>query len=200
MKKIVILVIFLLSVSLGCNIKMDNLNSDELSIRQLQEDFLYIRDQIEKNHPALYLYYPQEIFNGFFDEAYASIDKPMTEAQFFRLLAPLVSKVKCCHTFIDFSDSYKEQERKAKLFPLGVTFLNGKAYIYQNYSHRTNITLGTRIISINGVPISTILMKLSDGISADGNITTSKYRKINRLFFQLYYELIDTPTILKSVV
>ncbi|HLP45655.1 MAG TPA: S41 family peptidase [Candidatus Deferrimicrobium sp.] len=193
MKKIVILVIFLLSVSVGCNIKMDNLNPDELSIRQLQEDFLYIRDQIENNHPALYLYYPQEIFNGFFDEAYASIDKPMTEAQFFRLLAPLVSKVKCCHTFIDFSDSYKEQERKAKLFPLGVTFLNGKAYIYQNYSHRTNITLGTRIISINGVPISTILMKLSDGISADGNITTSKYRKINRLFFQLYYELIDTP-------
>lgn len=192
--KSAILVILILTVSLGCNIiKTDNHNSNELSIRQLQEDFQYVRDQLENNHPALYLYYTQEIFNGFFDEAYASIDRPMTEAQFYKLLAPIVSKVKCGHTFIDFSDSYKEQERKAKFFPLGVTFLNGKAYIYQNYSHRTNIILGTRIISINGVPISTILMKLSDGISTDGNITTSKYRKINRNFFQLYYELIGTP-------
>ncbi len=192
-----IVVIFILCVTFGCNVKSDDHitpNSNEFDIRQLQEDFVYLRDQLENNHPALYLYYPKETFDGFFDEAYASIDRAMTEAQFFRLLAPIVAKVNCGHTFIDFSDAYKNQQRNnAKLFPLGVVFLNGKAYIYQNYSSRTDIIMGSEIISINRAPVSSILMQLLDGIPADGNIAAYKYRKIKRQFFQFYFDLIDAP-------
>jgi hypothetical protein len=192
-----ILVIFILCLTFGCNIKSgDHItpNSNEFSVRQLQEDFTYLRELLESNHPALYLYYPKETFDGFFDEAYASIDRAMTEAQFFKLLAPIVAKVNCGHTFIDFSNAYKNQQRNnARLFPLGVVFLNEKAYIYQNYSRETDIILGTEIVSINRVPIATILNKLLNGIPADGNIAAYKYRKIKRQFFQLYYDLIDAP-------
>jgi C-terminal processing protease CtpA/Prc len=187
----------ILGVIVGCTIKSDEENkpnTDEFNVQPLQEDFVYLRNQLENNHPKLYLYYPKATFDGFFDEAYASIDKPMTEAQFFRLLAPIVAKVKCGHTFIDFSETFKSQRRSnSRLFPLGVVFLNGKAYIYQNYSSRIGIILGSEILSINRVPISTILGQLLDRISADGNTLTLKYHKIKRQFFQLYSDLIDAP-------
>lgn len=187
----------ILGVTFGCTIKPGEENkpkADEFSVSELQEDFTYLRQQLENNHPALYLYYSKGTFDGFFDEAYASIDKPMTETQFFRLLAPIVAKVKCGHTFIDFSDTFQNNQRsRAKLFPLGVVFLNGKAYIYQNYSGRIGIILGSEILAINRVPVSSILTQLLDGIPADGNTVTFKYQKIKRRFFQFYSDLIDAP-------
>ncbi|MGD2089812.1 MAG: S41 family peptidase [Candidatus Aminicenantes bacterium] len=195
-----VLVSFIICITLSCKIGTDNPpasvtpDTGRFNIQQLQEDFQLFRDLLENNHPAIYLYESKENFDLMFDSAYASITREMTEVEFFRLLAPLVAKVNCGHTFIDFSDNYKQYRiNNVKLLPLGVAFLNGKAYIYQNFSRNSGIMPGTEILSINNTPVASILETLLNGIPSDGLIETSKYWKINRYFFSLYSELIDNP-------
>ena len=195
-----ILAVYFICITLSCKIKPDNPpaavtpNSRIFNVQQLQADFQLFRDLLESNHPAIYLYESKENFDFTFDSAYASITREMTEVEFFRLLAPLVAKVNCGHTFIDFSSSYKEYRRNnVRLLPVGVAFLNDKAYIYQNYSRSSGIIPGIEILSINNSPVASILETLLNRIPSDGLIETSKYRKINRYFFHLYSELIDNP-------
>jgi hypothetical protein len=195
-----VLIFFIICITLSCKIKSDNPPAAEtpdtriFNVQQLQEDFQLFRDLLENNHPAIYLYESKENFDLMFDSAYASITREMTQIEFLRLLAPLVAKVNCGHTFIDLSESYKEyRSNNVRVLPLGVAFLDGKAYIYQNYSRSSEIILGTEILSINNSPVASILETLLNGIASDGLIETSKYWKINRYFFQFYSYLINNP-------
>jgi hypothetical protein len=194
----VILIVILIS---GCKAPGGQLPDPEtndrgiiFSVQQLQEDFQFLRKKLEDYHPALYMYYSKETFNRFFDDAYALIDREMTTLEFFRLLAPVVAKVNCGHTYIDLSRDYDEHQRSnARLFPLGVAFIDGRAFVYQDLGSDSAVVPGTEILSINNTPVPEVLEPLLNGIPSDGLIETSKYRRINRHFFYYYYILIAEP-------
>ncbi len=164
------------------------------TISQLQDDFTQFRNIIETTHPSLYLYYNRDTFNGFFESTYNSLTDGMTELQFYRVLATIVSKIYCGHTNLSFTSHFTgNRNSQAMAFPFGLAFINNRAYIYQNYSGENEVPVGSEILSINNEPVSSVLSGMLDRISSDGWNETKKINLINRRFFHFYYNLVDTP-------
>lgn len=192
-------VIFLLLLLLfACEPGNENENEPEdnepLSIQQLQEDFMQLRNTLETNHPAIYMYDTQATMNAMFESAYNTLQAAMSELDFYRVLAPVVARVQCGHTAAYLSaDGYSQLESSGRIFPYGLVFLDGHAYIYQDYSDGSMIPLGTEILAINQRSMATVLETLMAGISADGYNETRKLNRLNSSFSYLYYVLMESP-------
>jgi len=57
-----------------------------------------LRSALESNHPDRLRYESAETLEGLFDAAFASLRHDMTEAEFYRVVAPLVARCHCGHT------------------------------------------------------------------------------------------------------
>src|SRR4051812_32382744 len=69
--------------------------TDKINPDALKEDVSSLRKALEKYHPGLYWYTSKEEFNGTWDSVNMEVAQPMTELQFFKVLLPVVAKVKC---------------------------------------------------------------------------------------------------------
>ena len=72
----------------------------EIPAKLLQEDFQIMRHALEKAHGGIYRYTTKAEMDRTFDRAYRKIDHPMTDLEFWRLVAPVVVQIKCGHTYI----------------------------------------------------------------------------------------------------
>ena len=70
---------------------------------QLMEDFRIFRNALEEEHAGLYRYTSQEKLDKNFDSIEKKIDGPLTEYQFYRLLAPLIARIHDGHTRISLA-------------------------------------------------------------------------------------------------
>ena len=69
-----------------------------LSIEQLEQDFALFRLSLEEGHPGIYRYIPKNEMNGVFSRARRAIKKPLSPADFYCILAPVLAAIKCGHS------------------------------------------------------------------------------------------------------
>jgi hypothetical protein len=156
------------------------------SVAELQSDFRLLRKQLEKHHPNLYLYTPKQQFDFTFDSLYAAISKPMDGLAFYSLITNLYAKIKDGHTYFLLSDKLNNYYNKNKLFfPLRVYCTNDKMFVLVDYSD-TKILPGTEIVSINGVPVSTVISIMTHTQIRDGYSDTYPLWSANN-WFRPYY-------------
>jgi hypothetical protein len=135
----------------------------------------------------LYLYTSRESFDRLFESTFKSIEHEMTEAEFFRMMAPVVAKVRCSHTGIRFSDEFATAMNKRRsLIPVDINFINEQAFVITDYSQNSMIEPGMRVLSINGTPASDIWDRLVSSIPSDGFNETHKIYEINANFPYVY--------------
>jgi len=67
----------------------------------LQEDFQIARRALEEGHSGIYRYTPKAELDSAFDDAAKRLDRPMTPLEFYRVLAPVVARIKCGHTSVN---------------------------------------------------------------------------------------------------
>lgn len=179
---------------------------EQFSVRELREDLAFLKMSIEKFNPALYQYNHKAEFDRLFDEIYQSIDEPLTRLEFFKAVSLLTAGAKEGH-FVIGSVHNKVSKIYSGFFdgtfqylPLGLTFLDNRAYI--SGSHRADSTLqkGWEVLEINGEKMGRIIERLLPFIPADGDILTAKYYKLNTNFPVLYYWYIDQPANFKLKV
>src|SRR6185369_5091903 len=92
-----------------------------LPVSLLQEDFQIMRHALEQAHGGIYRYTSKREMDRAFERAYRRVDHPMTELDFWRLLAPVIAQIKCGHTYIWFPKSLQTQfETNTPFFPLEV--------------------------------------------------------------------------------
>ena len=164
-----------------------NILKKRYSVAQLQNDFDFLRRQLETTHPKLYFFTSRETFAEIFENTFHSIEIEMTEGEFFRIIAPVVAKVNCSHTGIRPSNEFtKAINNQRNLIPLDIRFLDEKAFIITNYSQSSEIEAGMQVLSINGIPTSEILKKLVASIPSDGFNKTYKLYEINTNFPHVY--------------
>lgn len=156
--------------------------------KQLQEDFLILRNVLEEAHPSLYRYTDKNVFDANFDNAFKRLNGEMTEREFFPIVASIVSAIKDGHTFSMPSSEYMNY---LKMFPLNLRFIEGKAYIIS--SPNNSITPGSELLSINGKKMSGITRTILAHLPADGDIETGKYWTLNRRFGLCYNFFIEQP-------
>lgn len=155
----------------------------------LQEDFNKLLDIIQTDHPKLYTDHAH--LSELMISQNALIEDGMTELEFLRILAPIISALNCGHTSISLSEDYEKQlATEGKYFPLPLRFIQNHAYIVQNGMAKT-IPLGSELLSINGISTQDIISTLFDYLTADGENETHKVMLLNGWFEYLYQNYLD---------
>ncbi len=122
----------------------DNPNR-QFSPEELKLDFFQLRSVLENVHPGLYRFEPKDIWDARFDSLSNSLIEPLTDIEFYRILIPFISKVRCGHTNIGVSPTYNRHVfSNSKNFPFMVRVIDGKLYTYHNLSDENNIPDGSQ--------------------------------------------------------
>src|SRR5687768_5751892 len=96
----------------------------------------------------------------------------MSEDQFFKLLLPVVAKVKCAHTLFYPSDKILSRGTR---FPLDLKFINGKGYIMPDSINQYHIPKGSELLAINGKSLKELVDLLLPSLEAQGGNLGWKY-------------------------
>lgn len=145
--------------------------------KALQEDLRIAKAALEEGHPGAYRYSTKEQIDRAFAEAERKLNRPMSAAEFYRILAPAVAEVKCGHTATALpADVEKELRSRAKLIPFDADIIGGKAYVIRDYSDRG--IEGAELLSINGRKMEDLLETMFAASSSDGD---SKIGRVGRV-------------------
>ncbi len=169
---------------------------------QLKRDFTIFRNALEQAHPGIYWYRSKTEIDKAFDQAWRALDHPLTELEFFRTIAPVVSAVGCGHTWIATTDATQRVIwDNGKVLPLKIKFSEGRAFCVQNNSEDPSaIKTGDEVLSINGLTIDSLL-RLSNHFSpGDGFIETGRMKILDNVFNQFYTLYIAQPETYEIVI
>lgn len=163
------------------------------TVGHLKEDFVLLRTALEEGHAGLYFYTPREKMNGLFDRLFSGLVEPKTELEFYGYLAPLIAEINDGHTGMMLSRDYDTYlQNQPILIPFKLQFIEGKTYLFRNYSEDEDVEMGGEVVSIDDHPISEILEKMLAVQPSDGHNVTSKYRRLEstttfgRRYLQFY--------------
>jgi hypothetical protein len=168
---------------------------DNLPTAQLKADFQIFENAIKEAHPGLYRYNTPSHFDSILNQAARRLDHPMTRQEFYQTLLPVAVQIKCGHTKFHPDENWSDNFYfgTEKVFPVRLYIYGDKAWIIDAYDPEIKITKGSELISINNLPISEIIQKLSCGFFSDGNNNTFKYIEMSKYFSSYYANLIEAP-------
>jgi C-terminal processing protease CtpA/Prc len=128
-----------------------------LSPEDMRSDLDELFRLIEEIHPDPYMNRAKTDVDRDRQALYQELSQPMTIVDYYRKVAPLIDSLADPHTSVfPSSDTNQQISSYEKAFPLDVEFEDGKAYIIENWSGNPDISLGAELLSINGIPLSTI--------------------------------------------
>ncbi len=154
-----------------------------------------MRGALEESHAGIYWYRTKAEMDKAFDSAYRSLNHEMTELEYYRILAPLISKIGCGHTWIAITEPTQQKIwEHGKILPLKLKFIEGAAYCIQNNSNdSTSIQRGDQILSVNNYSIDSLLTLSSKFSSGDGFIEVGKLRILDNAFNQFFTLFVGQP-------
>lgn len=125
---------------------------------RLAEDFAIFRKILETAHPSLYSYKTEKKMTYLFDSVYGTIDHSLTLREFNNKLFFLTNKIGCAHTAILLPDYVIDTLYNRRLFfPLHLILIKNKLLVNSDLV----LPHGSELISVNDMPVSSILQELS---------------------------------------
>ena len=161
---------------------------------QLQEDFKILLEHLEKYHPDIDLYTPKTTFDSIANSIQNSLDKPMTELQFYRKVLPLICAIRNGHTDLYPSEFYmKHLSEDEKRFSLVFYYYKDSLFLLKNGSDEYNIKEGSLITKINGENAIDLIKQMVRLNSVDGYHTGISFSRMSQRFITYYSLLKGTP-------
>ena len=203
-KNIYYLLIICLSVScISINEHNKKISVEKHSVESLKSDLDFTYQILKQYHPGIYWYITKKELEFKFDSVSNSITEPLTSAEFYQKITPLVASIKCGHTRITYpSLSYNKSEIqhiKNKVFPLEqFTYAitkDKRLYILTNKGENFAVKNGSELLTIDGIDVKDIIGNLTSYISADGYNQTHYNVTLERFFaqrFKTYYKEKDS--------
>jgi hypothetical protein len=142
--------------------------NQKYSEKKLHEDLDYVSRTINEVHPA---FYKNVALIGSLENKLnsqkKSINTSLTRHEFFTLLAPVITNLNDGHTTlgVPWNDISNYLDEGGLIFPFDIFFVEGETFIYRNYSNIENLSPGTRLLSINNIPIEIIVSNLTKMLS-----------------------------------
>ncbi len=188
---------------LGCRAARVNFDAEKkFEEAALKKDLSILKGVLETHHPGLYWYQSPEDWQKNYSLAEASINQPMTEPEFRKLLRPLVSSIRCGHTSVRNSKAWQkfsDTARIKQLFPISVKCWSDTMLVLGNLDPADSLLVrGAQILSINGRSTQTIYDSLFPFIFGDGFNETHKYQALSGwgTFGSYYRQFLDTSSVL----
>lgn len=191
--KRVLIFIFCLRCSFceGRQVKTDTVR--DYSVTQLQQDYTIFRQLLEKAHPSLHRYTPQDSITRYFDKGYRELDHPMNDVKFWELLQGITSRINSGHTCIAFNAPLKKVFNFSgrSVLPFYVYIRENRLFV-KGYVHRadTAYKIGNQILQINGVDAGILINQFRALISGDGFSNAYKDYKLETYDFLMLYNMV----------
>lgn len=136
----------------------DSLIIKKFSTEELKSDFKFLINTLEEVHPALYARTSRQLFDEKRVMVEKSLDQSMTRLEFYKKIAPLVAELNEGHTGVNtpYDEIINYRSKSGKLFPFNVVFSDSETIIIKNFSDDLSIPVGSKLISINKIPINKI--------------------------------------------
>ncbi len=157
---------------------------------QLQDDFNQLRKLIDRKHPHYFT--DRAALDAAFDRQQALLRDGLTSTEFFRIIAPAVSEVRCGHTRLSFPRSVADFHREhGRYLPFEIrAFENSSLHLVSSYLDDESVDPGSAILSINGESAGSIVAKIEDCLYADGTNETFKRFLMNTHFRSIYHNCV----------
>ena len=156
---------------------------------EMQEDFQYLRDYLERTHPMLYIHHSRPVVEHTFDSLATTLNEPLSFLSFYRKMAFVMAWVGCEHSSAGYGAGFDDYIKKASLFPFQLYFSAGRASVAVNMTSDRSIRPGDELVAIDGLLIDSIRLVLHSLMPADGYITTSKDQQLSSMTFNVLYHL-----------
>ncbi|HUU18143.1 MAG TPA: hypothetical protein VMW72_13415 [Sedimentisphaerales bacterium] len=133
----------------------------EIPPDKLKEDLDLLFKTIEEVHPNMYAYTSKEEFDPLSEKLYESIDHPMNRLEFYKLVAPVVAKLKSGHTLITPWQLFQEYlQNGGKVFPIELHW-DGECVVLNDAYTPIALPLGGTILEINGGNAPKVIRRIS---------------------------------------
>jgi C-terminal processing protease CtpA/Prc len=152
----------------------------------LKKDFTFLREALLQEHGGLFRYRTRNEFTQLSDSLFHTLDHPMNQFEFGKLVRFFLSSVKDGHTGSSLpSELMQYYAGHVRMFPIQLYFRDERAFVLCNGLNE--LPAGTELLSIDGKPINNIIKVLFRYLSSDGNIGTKKLQTLNRDAFPFLY-------------
>ena len=176
MKYLIYLTTLTLLISSCGSVKKHNSEIAELhTTQELNQDLDYAYKKLQKYHPDLYWYISKEALDAKFDSLKNTIKTPLSSKAFYQKLAPVIASIRQGHTVVyppvkrQTKKEKKKKGRRVNPFrQLKFKKVNNDTYVEKNYGKDSTILVGSKLISIENVPVSYLLKKYKNNITGDG--------------------------------
>ncbi|HEY2727904.1 MAG TPA: S41 family peptidase, partial [Parafilimonas sp.] len=162
-----------------------NCQSQKIAPALLRQDFLLLRDTLQKIHPGLYVYKNKTTIDNMFDSCFSAIKDSMTVTDFYALTSFVIASIGDGHTNCRLSNQFlNDYYSSIKVFPAMVMFINNRAFIFC-CKQNTELT-ETELLSINNHSLKEIVRTLFKYIQSDGFIQSHKNWELPENFQLLF--------------
>ncbi len=186
-----------------------------LTTAQMGEDLEVLRKTLTVIHPGIYRYQTPESLAKIFAEFGAKINNPLSENDFFIIVSQITNRVYCGHTYENpYNADALLRERlfnQKTYLPFYFRIVDGKFITTENAS-TYDLSKGSEIKVINGVPAKKIIETLLTVTKADGR-NTDRHRlssielvrfeaeryALFDLYFPLFFPLKDENFTIEAV-
>ncbi len=154
---------------------------------QLKADFKLAHEIFDADDAGMYRYVAKPELDQVWSKAEAKLDHPMTAVDFFRILLPTVAAQKCGHSAVQLPKPMQDDlSAHEPLLPLFVKVMPDGAYVYRDLSGAQATVDGSKIESINGKSIRSILDTMMHDVTMDGDSASGRRYKISGQQFSVY--------------
>jgi len=151
-------------------------------------DFNIFKASLISGHPGIYWNNDKNSILKSFDIAEKKIDKDISVLEFHNILTSVMNEISCGHSIVLLPKEYRENIDTLQIYlPFKFALIDKQLFITKNLS-KSDIEIGSKIISINNREVCDLLNILERKIPADRNIESKKTRSLN-FMFQYYYSL-----------
>ncbi len=156
------------------------------SPEQLKRDFDLMKEVMEKFHPSIYWYTPKDSMEKIFSFYRSAITDSMTEQQYgFKILAPVITSVRCGHTSFNYSKKYSKAMQGIRLpsFPLSVKVWGDSMLVTGNLNKKDSvIKRGMLLNSIDGYNVNQLTAIMFRYLPTDGYAENINYIRLSNSF------------------
>ncbi len=152
----------------------------QLTQEQIQEDFTIFKNVLTNSHPSLYEYATKTQWDSVFKNFEKERKQLKNSSDLFKSISTLATNVKDGHIRV----LHPKMETVPSMFPLLIKIIDNRFY---TDTDDFDISVGSEIISINGIENEELLSRFLKYAQSDGNSITKKHRQIESEFGILHY-------------
>jgi Peptidase family S41 len=141
-----------------------------ISAEDARADVALLRRGFETIHPGLYRYASKKEIDAAFAKLEEAASRPITELALHGEIALMLAKIHCDHTKAEMSDALtKYRKTNPTHLPFRFHLIEGRMIVISNDGQPFAPPVGSEILTVNGMTVSNLLIKLGKTVAYDGD-------------------------------